>query len=339
MRRMRAVVVTRPGGPEVLEMVERPRPVPAEEGIVVRVHAAALNRADILQRRGRYPAPPGWPADIPGLEYAGEVEAVGARVSRWRAGDRVMGLVGGGAYAECVAVHQDEALAIPPSLSCTEAAAIPESFLTAFDALVARGRLVPGARVLVHAVGSGLGTAVVQIARALGATVIGTSRTPAKLEEARALGLDQGIDSSSGRFADALTAPVDIILDVIGAPAWEENLRALAPRGRLVLLGFLGASRGELDLDPLLRKRIEVIGTVMRTRELPERTELVERARRELLPLFASGAVRPVIGRRYRMEDAGEAHREMERGEAFGKIVLEWEVPAGDATRRVPGSA
>jgi NADPH2:quinone reductase len=179
----------------------------------------------------------------------------------------------------------------------------------------------------------------VQIARALGATVIGTSRTPAKLEEARALGLDQGIDSSSGRFADALTAPVDIILDVIGAPAWEENLRALAPRGRLVLLGFLGASRGELDLDPLLRKRIEVIGTVMRTRELPERTELVERARRELLPLFASGVVRPVIGRRYRMEDAGEAHREMERGEAFGKIVLEWDVPAGDATRRVSGSA
>ena len=338
MRRMRAVVVTRPGGPEVLEIVERPRPVSAEEGVLVRVHAAALNRADILQRRGRYPAPAGWPADIPGLEYAGEIETVGAGVSRWRAGDRVMGLVGGGAYAEYVAVHQDEALPIPPSLSFADAAAIPESFLTAFDALVARGRLVVGARVLVHAVGSGLGTAAVQIAHAFGATVIGTSRTPSKLEEARALGLDQGIDSSGGRFADALAAPVDIILDVIGAPAWEENLRALAPRGRLILLGFLGASRGELDLDPLLRKRLEVIGTVMRTRELPERAALVERARRELLPLFGAGALRPVVGRRCRMEDVAEAHREMERGESFGKIVLEWEVPAGDATRRAPGS-
>lgn len=325
MRRMRAVAVTRAGGPEVLEIVERPRPVPVEDGILVRVRAAALNRADILQRRGRYPAPPGWPEDIPGLEYAGEVESVGARVSRWRVGDRVMGLVGGGAYAEFVAVQQDEALLIPPSITFAEAAAIPESFLTAFDALVARGRVEPGARVLVHAVGSGLGTAAVQIAHALGATVIGTSRTRSKLDAARALGLDHGIDSSGGGFADALTAPVDIILDVIGAPAWEENLRALAPRGRLILLGFLGASRGELDLDPLLRKRVEVIGTVMRTRQLPERADLVERARRDLLPLFEAGTLRPIVARRYGMDAVAEAHREMERGEAFGKIVLEWE--------------
>lgn len=322
---MRAVAVTRAGGPEVLEIVERPRPVPVEDGILVRVRAAALNRADILQRRGRYPAPPGWPEDIPGLEYAGEVESVGARVSRWRVGDRVMGLVGGGAYAEFVAVQQDEALLIPPSITFAEAAAIPESFLTAFDALVARGRVEPGARVLVHAVGSGLGTAAVQIAHALGATVIGTSRTRSKLDAARALGLDHGIDSSGGGFADALTAPVDIILDVIGAPAWEENLRALAPRGRLILLGFLGASRGELDLDPLLRKRVEVIGTVMRTRQLPERADLVERARRDLLPLFEAGTLRPIVARRYGMDAVAEAHREMERGEAFGKIVLEWE--------------
>ncbi len=329
MRRMRAIGVTRPGGPEVLEMVERPRPAFTEDGILVRVHAAALNRADILQRRGRYPAPPGWPEDIPGLEYAGEVEAIGSRVSRWRAGDRVMGLVGGGAYAEYVAVHQDEALHVPASLSFAEAAAIPESFLTAFDALVVRGRLSAGARVLVHAVGSGLGTAAVQIARALGATVIGTSRTASKLEEARGLSLDQGIDSGGGMFAHELAEPVDVVLDVIGAPAWAENLRALAPRGRLVLLGFLGGSRGELDLEPVLRKRIEVIGTVMRTRELGERAELAARAERELLPLFEAGQLRSIVARTYRMEDAAEAHREMERGEVFGKIVLEWDPASG----------
>ena len=329
MRRMRAIAVTRPGGPEVLEMVERPRPAFADDGILVRVRAAALNRADILQRRGKYPAPPGWPEDIPGLEYAGEVEAVGSRVSRWRPGDRVMGLVGGGAYAEYVAVHQDEALEIPASLSFAEAGAVPESFLTAFDALVVRGRVSAGARVLVHAVGSGLGTAAVQIARALGATVVGTSRTASKLEEARGLSLAQGIESRDGKFAHELTEPVDIVLDVIGAPVWEDNLRVLAPRGRLVLLGFLGASRGELDLEPVLRKRIEVIGTVMRTRELRELAELVARAGRELLPLFEAGQLRSIVARTYRMEDAAEAHREMERGEVFGKIVLEWDPATG----------
>ncbi|HEU4829534.1 MAG TPA: NAD(P)H-quinone oxidoreductase [Gemmatimonadales bacterium] len=321
---MRAVVVSRPGGPEVLEVAERPRPAVAQEGILVRVRAAGLNRADLLQRRGRYPAPAGWPADIPGLEYAGEVESVGAGVSRWKPGDRVMGIVGGGACAELVAVHQDEVLAIPASFDFSEAAAIPESFLTAYDALVAHGRLIPGARVLVHAIGSGLGTAAVQVARALDATVIGTSRTPSKLEAARSLGLDQGIDSSSGFFAAEVREPVDIILDVIGAPAWSENLKVLASRGRLVLLGFLGASRGELDLEPVLRKRMEIIGSLMRPRDLGERSELVARAGRELMPLFESGELRPVVARRFPMERVREAHREMEGNDVFGKIVLEW---------------
>ena len=331
MGRMRAVVITRPGGPEVLEIVERPRPAIAPDQVLVRVRAAGLNRADLLQRRGRYPAPPGWPADIPGLEYAGEIESVGAAVSRRRPGDRVMGLVGGGACAEFLAVHEAELLPIPRSLTLAEAAAIPESFLTAWDALVVRGRIAAGHRVLVHAIGSGLGTAALQVARALGATVIGTSRTPAKLERARALGLEQGIDSSDGGFADEIVEPVDIVLDVIGAPAWAENLRALAPCGRLVLLGFLGASTGALDLEPVLRKRIEVVGTVMRPRGPEERAPLVARAERELLPLFESGRLRPVVARTLSMERVAEAHRDMERNDVFGKIVLEW-----DATPPAP---
>jgi putative PIG3 family NAD(P)H quinone oxidoreductase len=321
---MRAVVITRPGGPEVLEILERSRPAPAPEEILVRVHAAGVNRADLLQRRGRYPAPEGWPADIPGLEYAGEVAATGAAVTRWQPGDRVMGLVGGGACAEYLTVHEAEALPIPRSLGFTEAAAIPESFLTAYDALVVRGRVAPGNRVLVHAIGSGLGTAAVQVARALGATVIGTSRTRSKLERARGLELEQGIDSSAGTFAGELGEPVDVVLDVIGAPAWAENLRALAPRGRLVLLGFLGASRGELDLEPVLRKRIEVIGSLMRPRGLDERKSLVSLAERELLPHFDSGRLRPVVARALPMARVADAHREMEGNEVFGKIVLEW---------------
>ncbi len=199
---MNAIVYTAAGGPDVIALREVPTPEPAPEQVRVRVRAAGLNRADILQRRGAYPAPPGWPADIPGLEYAGEVETLGAGVTRWRVGDRVMGLVGGGAHAEYVVVHQDEALAVPAGLTWTEGAAIPEAFLTAWDALVARGRLRAGERVLIHAVGSGVGTAAVQLAARMGATPIGTSRSAAKLERARALGLLQGIDTSRDAFRE-----------------------------------------------------------------------------------------------------------------------------------------
>ena len=211
----------------------------------MRVHAAGLNRADLIQRRGQYPAPHGWPANIPGLEYAGEVEAVRPGVTRWKVGDRVMGLVGGGAQAEFVVVHQDEALPIPADLSYAEAAAIPEAFLTAYDALVTRGRLQAGERVLIHAVGSGLGTAAAQIAKHLGATVLGTSRSGDKLARALVYGLDIGIDTSQTPFRDAVGEPVHVVLDVLGGPAFADNLAVLAPRGRLVMLGFLAGSRTE----------------------------------------------------------------------------------------------
>lgn len=342
---MHALVYTGAGGVEVISVEERPDPVPAARQLLVRVHAAGLNRADIHQRRGAYPAPPGWPADIPGLEYAGVVESAGNGVTRWRAGDRVMGLVGGGAHAEFVVVHEDEALAVPPHLTMADAAAIPESFITAYDALVIRGRLAPGEGVLVHAVGSGLGTAAVQIAKVLGATVLGTSRTPAKFESlgALGLGLDLGIDTSSGSFREQITLPVHVILDVLGGPVFQENLALLAPRGRLVLLGFLqGPAAPQANLDIVLRKRLEIVGTAMRIRGQEERSALVAEFAEVVLPLFgphfrddspmlsmshpeqSEAVLRPVVHAVFPMTEAAAAHRAMESNEPVGKIVLEW---------------
>jgi len=309
---------------EVL-LEERPDPSPGPGQLLVRVHASALNRADLLQRKGRYPAPPGWPADIGGLEYAGAVESLGPGVTRWKVGDRVMGLVGGGGHAEYVVVHEDEALAVPSKLSWTDAAAIPEAFLTAWDALTTRGQLQRGERVLLHAVASGVGTAAVQIAHQLGATVLGTSRSAEKLERLKPYGLDEGVDTSTRGFREQVTAPVDLIVDPLGAPAFMDNLSLLAPRGRLVLLGFLQGSRAEqVELDQILRKRLTIVGTVMRSRPPEERRAVAGEYREHLLPLFERGVLRPVVGDVVPMAEIAAAHDRMERNETFGKVVLSW---------------
>jgi putative PIG3 family NAD(P)H quinone oxidoreductase len=306
-----------------------PKPEVRPDHIRVRVHAAGLNRADLIQRRGQYPAPHGWPADIPGLEYAGEVEAVRPGVTRWKVGDRVMGLVGGGAQAEFLVVHQDEVLPIPAGLSYPEAAAIPEAFLTAYDALITRARLQAGQRVLIHAVGSGVGTAAAQIAKHLGATVLGTSRSGDKLARALVYGLDIGIETGSTPFRDTVGEPVNVVLDVLGGPSFSDNLAVLAPRGRLIMLGFLAGSRTDADLGPILRKRLEVIGTVMRTRGLEERIALVSEFASRMLPLFEprteqTAPLRPVLERTYPMAQLTDAHRVMEGNATFGKIVVVW---------------
>ena len=326
---MRAVIYEGAGGPDVITIGEVPKPEVRPEHIRVRVHAAGLNRADLIQRRGQYPAPHGWPANIPGLEYAGEVEAVRPGVTRWKAGDRVMGLVGGGAQAEFVVVHQDEVLRVPAGLSYAEGAAIPEVFLTAYDALVTRGRLQANERMLIHAVGSGMGTAAAQIAKHLGATVLGTSRSGDKLARALVYGLDIGIDISRTPFRDAVGEPVNVVLDVLGGPSFADNLAVLAPRGRLIMLGFLAGSGTEADLAPILRKRLEVVGTMMRTRGLEERIPLVREFTERMLPLFEprpeQGApLRPVLEWTYPMTQLADAHRVMEGNATFGKIVVVW---------------
>jgi len=324
---MRAVVYTAAGGPEVIAIRDVPAPVPGPGEMTVRVRAAGLNRADIYQRRGGYPAPPGWPPDIPGLEYAGEVETVGPGASRWRAGDRVMGLVGGGAQAELVRVREAEALPVPESLSFAEAAAIPEAFYTAYDALVTRARLQAGERVLIQAIGSGVGVAAAQIAKHIGATVIGTSRSSGKLARAVPYGMDVGIDTSRTALKEGVGEPVDVVLDVIGAPALADHVALLARRGRLVILGLMGGRKAEVELDLFLHKRLELIGTVMRTRGPEERAALVAELAQRLVPLFEprNGApvLRPVLDRTFAIDAIAEAHGVMERDENFGKLVLE----------------
>jgi putative PIG3 family NAD(P)H quinone oxidoreductase len=327
---MRAIVITRPGGPEVLEVQTRPRPEPASEQVRIRVHASALNRADIMQREGTYPPPPGAPADIPGMEYAGEVDLLGSAATMWKVGDRVMGIVGGGAHAEYVVAHEREVMPIPPGLTWEEAAAIPEVFLTAYDALFRRIEIQTGERLLIHAVGSGVGTAALQLARAAGVTVFGTSRSAAKLERAKELGLDVAIDSSSDDWAgqvDRITAGkgVHAILDLLGGSYLSGSLRVLASRGRLVLVGLSAGRSAELDLGLILNKRLQIVGTVLRWRPLEEKISLAREFAERALPLFETARVRPVIDHVFSFAEIGLAHDRMASNSNFGKIVLRWD--------------
>jgi NADPH2:quinone reductase len=324
---MKAIVITRPGGPEVLELREVEANEPGRAEVRVRVRATAVNRADLLQRAGGYPAPADAPADIPGLEYAGEIDAVGAGVSELAIGDRVFGLCGGGAYAERVVVPARTAVRIPDRLSFTDAAAVPEAFITAWDALVTQGGLAAGERVLIHAVGSGVGTAAVQITRAIGARSIGTARTAAKLERARPLGLDEALVPEDGRFAAAVQrltgdTGVDVVLELLGGPYLAEDLACLAVRGRIVLVGLLAGARTELDLRVLLHRRVRLTGTVLRARPLEEKIAASQAFARHLCPLLARGTLVPVVDRVLPLAEAGEAHRLVAANQGFGKVVL-----------------
>ncbi|HEY0838740.1 MAG TPA: NAD(P)H-quinone oxidoreductase [Vulgatibacter sp.] len=311
-----------------IEPVDVREPGPGE--IRVAVAAAGVNRADALQRRGHYPAPPGFPQDVPGLEYAGVVESVGDGVFTHRAGDRVMGITGGGAMATRLVVHEREAIPIPEGLSLAEAAAIPEVFYTAFDALFVQAALRPFETVLLHAVGSGVGTAALQLAVAAGCRVLGTSRTAEKLEKAEPFGMDvkDGILAAEGRFAaevrERTGAGVDVILDTVGASYAAENLVALAARGRVVVVGLLGGATGEVPLGLLLQKRATIVGTVLRSRPLEEKALLAQRFAREVNPLFTRRRIRPVIDAVLPMEQVADAHRLLESNRTFGKIVLTW---------------
>jgi putative PIG3 family NAD(P)H quinone oxidoreductase len=326
---MKAVVITRPGGVEVLEVQERAKPEPGVGQIRVRVRASALNRADLMQREGNYPVPPGVPADMPGMEYAGEVEALGASASMWKNGDRVMGIIGGAGQAEYVCVHEREAMPVPRGMSWEDAGAIPEVFLTAYDALFNRLAISTGETVLIHAVGSGVGTAGLQIARAAGARVVGTARSPDKLERAKKLGLDVAIDSSRGDWAAQVESAigaeqVDALLDLVGGNYLEGNLRVLTLRGRMVVVGLTGGASSPFNMSVLLRKRLTIVGTMLRSRPLEEKIALARDFSERGVPLFESGQLKPVVDRVFGFDEIRAAHQLMESNDTFGKIVLAW---------------
>lgn len=325
MTKGQAVRIRAAGGPEVLELGEYEVRAPGHGEVLVQVAAAGLNRADLAQRRGHYPAPPGFPADVPGLEFAGTVQAVGAGVTDWKPGDRVMAISGGGAMATHVVAHERELLPVPDALTLEQAAAVPEVFLTAWDAVFVQGGLRLGETLLVHAVGSGVGTAALQLAKVAGARVFGTSRTQDKLDRCATLGLDAGLlVGKDGAFADRVPGGADVVLDAVGGAYLPENVRVLAPGGRLVLLGTMGGAKGELPVFELMRRRGRVIGTVLRGRPLEEKAALAQAFRRDVLPLFASGRLRPIVDDVLEMSRVAEAHERLEQNRTFGKLVLRW---------------
>jgi NADPH2:quinone reductase len=329
--KMRAVRIVSHEGAGELEVGEVERPVARADRVRVRVRAAGLNRADLLQKRGRYPAPKGSPADIPGLEFAGEVEQVGDEVRMWKTGQRVFGLTAGGAQAEYVLVPESHLAEIPDALDFAEAAAVPEVFITAHDALFTQGGLETGERVLVHAAGSGVGTAAVQLARAAGAgRVFGTARTAEKIERAREFGLDEGVTVGDDPrvFAEAVRewtkgAGVNVVLDLVGASYLDANLDALGQRGRMLLVGTLGGASAPLDFRKMMGKRLQLTGTALRARSTEEKAAAVRRFAAHVVPLLARRSVRPVLDTKYTLEDVRAAYERLESNETFGKVILE----------------
>lgn len=322
---MQAVIITHPGGPEVLEVQEVERPDPIGDQVRIRVRAAGLNRADLAQRMGNYPAPPGSPEKIPGMEFAGEVDALGPLATRWKPGQRVMGITGGGAQADYLVIHEGLLVEIPENLNFVQAAALPEVFMTAHDALFTQGALQMGERVLIHAAGSGVGTAAIQLAHAVGATVFGTSRTPEKLERAKALGLDAGL--SDKNFAAEIHqathgAGVHLVLDFVGAAYMAQNLEALTAWGRLVFLATLGGAQANVNLGIVMGKRIQIRGCTLRSRTLEEKLTVTRRFATQVVPLLANGKVIPVVERVYPLHEIARAHEHMAENTNFGKLIL-----------------
>jgi putative PIG3 family NAD(P)H quinone oxidoreductase len=324
---MRAVVLRSHGGPEVLGLEAVPEPEPGPEEVVVDIRATAVNRADLLQRLGLYPNPYPEALEIPGLEFAGTIRSLGDRVRAWQIGDRVMAITGGGAYAERIAVHERQLMAIPASVSVEDAAAIPEVFLTAWDALVVQGGLTSGRWALVHAGASGVGTAAIQLAKALGARIAVTC-SAGKVEACRALGADVVVDYGAQDFVAEVKqatgdAGVDVVLDVIGGDYVDRNIQSVRVGGRIVQVGVMGGGATTVNVGALLPKRASLIGTVLRARPIEEKIAISRRFAAEILPLFEAGRLRPVIDSRVDLDHIADAHRRMETNANVGKIVID----------------
>jgi putative PIG3 family NAD(P)H quinone oxidoreductase len=323
---VRAVVIAEPGGPEVLTLAEVPDPSPEADEVLITIAAGGVNRADLMQRQGLYPPPPGAPP-YPGLECSGRVAAAGTGVTGWQEGDEVCALLAGGGYAEAVAVPAVQVLPVPAGLTTTEAAALPEVACTVYANVFMAARLAPGETLLVHGGASGIGTMAIQLARAHGARIAVTAGSPAKLERCRELGADLAIDYRTEDFATAIAdftggRGADVILDIMGAAYLPRNIGALATGGRLVVIGLQGGSVGDLDLGTMLRRRLTVHAASLRARPVAEKAAIVAAVREHVWPLIAAGQVRPVIDTILPLAEAPQAHRLMEAGGHIGKILL-----------------
>jgi putative PIG3 family NAD(P)H quinone oxidoreductase len=325
---MRAIVIKQPGGPDVLSLEQVDDPVPGKHEVRVRVKATAVNRADVLQRMGHYPSPPDSPPDIPGLEFAGVVEELGPGVPEFEVGDKVFGLAGGGTYSDYVVVHSRCLSRMPKNLSFVEAASVPEVFTTAYDAMVSQCELKFGETVLIHAIGSGVGVAALQIARLLGNTVIGTARSEDKIESARKYGLDHGIVVRDGKFADQVQAisgghGADVVLELVGGSYVGEDVLCAALKGRIIVVGLVAGLHSEVDFGRVLRKRLTLKGTTLRARPLEEKILAARLLQKEIVPLFEQGLLKPVVDKVFPLSAAAEAHELMDKNQNFGKLVLE----------------
>jgi putative PIG3 family NAD(P)H quinone oxidoreductase len=325
---MKAVFIREFGGAENLEVREvADLPSPTADRVLVRVRVAGLNRADLLQRRGYYPAPKGFPTEIPGLEFAGEVSEIGEEVINLKIGQRVMGITAGAAQAEFVSVPENTLAQIPENLDFVQAAAIPEAFITAHDALFTQANLRMGETVLIHAVGSGVGLAGLQLAKAAGAIVIGTSRTADKLERAKEYGLDEAIltggESDLAEIINQTTAGVNVILDLVGAKYLAANLQSLAKLGRLVFVGTTAGNKAQLDYSIVMSKRLRILGTVLRARSSEEKATATRLFVEQAVPLLAKGTIKPTVDRVFKIEEIRQAHEYLESNQSFGKVVLE----------------
>ena len=324
---MIAIEITQPGGPEVLVPVERPVPSIGPGDVLVKVGAAGVNRPDVLQRQGRYPPPPGV-TDIPGLEVAGTIEAIGPSVTSWHRGDHVCALVSGGGYAEFCAVPALQCLPAPRGMDVTHAAAIPETTFTVWTNVFERGRLTKGESILIHGGSSGIGTTAIQLAHALGARVYATAGSAEKCAACESLGAQKAINYHQTDFVSAIKdltngRGVDVVLDMVAGEYVQRNIEVLAMNGRLVMIGRQGGVKSEIDVMPILRKRLVLTGSTLRTRSVEEKGALARLVHQHVWPLFESGAVRVIVHQTFRLQDAAAAHRLMESSAHVGKIVLQ----------------
>ncbi len=327
---MIAIEISRYGGPEVLEPVERPTPEPGPEEVLVRVHAAGVNRPDILQRLGKYPPPPG-ASDIPGLELSGTIVRVGSppegETLRWASGDAVCALVAGGGYAEFAVVPARQCLPVPAGMDMVSAAAVPETYFTVWTNLFQRAQLRTGETVLVHGGSSGIGTTAIQLARAFGAVAFATAGSDEKCAACEKIGAAAAINYRTADFEEAIAAitsgrGVNVILDIMGAPYLERNLRTLAIDGRLVQLGLLGGAQSTINLATIMQRRLTLTGSTLRRRSVDEKAAIARELEQHVWPLLSSGLVAPVLHRTYTLSQAADAHRALEAGEVIGKVVL-----------------